>query len=746
MAISGQATDANLTGHVVDKKTNEHLGYVNIFLKGTQLASQTDITGHFFLKNLPLGKQVIEVSFVGYKTMQKEIYLLPGKTLELNFEIEQDVFELSSVLISTSRSQTIKLASPNLVSMLTSELFAQTNSTTLAQGLSFQPGLRVETNCQNCGYQQVRINGLDGTYSQLLIDGRSLMSSLTSVYGIEQIPSNMIDRVEVMRGGGTALAGANAIGGTVNVITKEPLRNSGEAAHTTTFIGGKSADMNTSFNLSLVSDDHKSGAYVFSSFRNRESYDADKDGYSEIGLLNGKTIGMRAYYRPSNQSKLSVEYHNMGEFRRGGDSLDLAPHNANLAEQLEHEINGGGVRYDLFSKDYKHKININLAGQHAKRKSYFGANQHAGGYGRTLDKVLSLGGQYIYNLDNLIFMPAEITAGVDYNYNYLHDEIKAYNKDLIQKIYVSTAYFQNEWKNDKFSMLLGARLDKHNLLSGAILSPRGNFRYTANENFIFRATYSQGFRAPQAYNEDLHISLAGGRPVLIELSPDLKAEKSQSVSLSVDMYRDFGQVKTNLLIEGFVTDIDNLFVLKEKGSDNFGNTIMERINASGAMVKGINFEARIVPIANLEFQAGMTIQRSKYNEAHQWSDNEDVPKENRLFRSPNHYAYLTSSYRPTKSLMLAVSGTYTGSMLVQHLEGVILQDIAVNTPSFFDLNLNLSYDIIISKSITTQLNTGIQNIFNAYQNDFDKGASRDANYIYGPSLPRSFNLGFKILL
>ena len=135
------------------------------------------------------------------------------------------MIQLETVVISANKNETNRLEAPIVVHVMTPKLFENTNSVCLAQGLSFQPGLRVETNCQNCGFQQVRINGLDGPYTQLLLDGKALFSSLNGVYGIEQIPTGMIERVEVMRGGGSALYGANAIGGTVNIITKEPLNN-----------------------------------------------------------------------------------------------------------------------------------------------------------------------------------------------------------------------------------------------------------------------------------------------------------------------------------------------------------------------------------------------------------------------------------------------------------------------------------------------------------------------------------------
>ena len=127
--------------------------------------------------------------------------LKKGKTLEINVELEEDQIALDGVVVSANRAETSRRLAPTLVNVLDAKVFTTTNAVNLAQGLNFQPGVRVETNCQNCGFQQVRINGLDGPYTQILIDSRPIFSALSGVYGLEQIPANMIERVEVMRGG-----------------------------------------------------------------------------------------------------------------------------------------------------------------------------------------------------------------------------------------------------------------------------------------------------------------------------------------------------------------------------------------------------------------------------------------------------------------------------------------------------------------------------------------------------------------
>ena len=139
----------------------------------------------------------------------------------------------------------------------------------------------------------------------------------------------------------------------------------------------------------------------------------------------------------------------------------------------------------------------------------------------------------------------------------------------------------------------------------------------------------------------------------------------------------------------------------------------------------------------------MTFTKSEYKENEQWSDDPDIAPQKKMFRTPNQYGYLTANYQIIKPFSISLSGTYTGSMLVQHYAGYIEKDTEVETPDFFDLNLKLTYDFEINTSVKLQINGGVQNIFNSYQDDFDKGEFRDAGYVYGPALPRAFFLGIK---
>lgn len=232
---------------------------------------------------------------------------------------------------------------------------------------------------------------------------------------------------------------------------------------------------------------------------------------------------------------------------------------------------------------------------------------------------------------------------------------------------------------------------------------------------------------------------------MIQLAEDLKEEKSQSISLSADMYHNWGDWQGNLLLEGFYTNISDVFALTEIGKDQNGVIINERGNEKGAYVYGCTLEGKLAWRNVWQFQAGFTLQKAEHKEARSWSDDDpNIPLEKRMFRTPDGYGYFTMTYNPLQSLTLALSGTYTGNMLVEHHKGYIKENRTEKTPDFFDMGFKAAYDFKLYKSITLQVNAGVQNIFNAYQSDFDKGAERDSGYIYGPGMPRSVYAGLKL--
>ncbi len=365
-------------------------------------------------------------------------------------------------------------------------------------------------------------------------------------------------------------------------------------------------------------------------------------------------------------------------------------------------------------------------------------------YGTTVDATVLGGVQYTWNIDKFWFMPAEFTAGVEYTNNFLHDEMLGYDRNLKQLSECYGLYAQNEWRNDSFSFLFGGRLDKHNKLENVVFSPRVNVRYAPIEPLTLRASYSSGFRAPQAYDEDLHVGAVGGEISLISLDPNLRPEYSHSVTGSIDFVKSFDHLTFNLTAEGFYTRLNDVFVLTQTGHDDAGNLLLERTNASGAVIGGVNLEGRLNYLNKVLFNGGFTYQQSEYVEDFEWS--EDVAAQRKMFRSPDTYGFLAVEYKPLSALSITANTVYTGSMLVQHCAGYIEQDEEVNTPSFWDLGCKVAYDFQFGMGIKLQLSAGVKNILDAYQSDLDSGMDRDAGYIYGPSAPRTYFVGARFTL
>ena len=674
-----------IAGHVIVKGTEESIPFATVMILGTNRGAVSNEEGQFEFRKLAAGKYTLRVQVMGYKTQEKTITVSAEATSVVHFQMEEVSFTTDEVVVSANRNEVSRKAAPVVVNVMSAKLFETVNSTDLAKSLNFQSGLRVENNCQNCGFPQVRVNGLEGPYSQILINSRPIISALSGVYGLEQIPVNMIERVEVVRGGGSALFGANAVGGTINIITKDPINNSFQVASTMSNMNGKSWEQYMGGNVSLVAKDNSYGIALYETYRNRNPYDADGDGFSELGKLNMNTFGMRAYYRPNYFSRINVEYHTTNEFRRGGNKFNLQPHEADITEQTKHIINSGGVSYDRYWGE-KHKMSVYGSIQHTDRNSYYGAQKDMNAYGKTNDLTWVVGGMYVGNMDRCLFAPATFTGGVEYQSNSLHDVMTGYHRDMQQDVRIAGGFVQNEWRLNRWTMLVGARLDKHNLIDHPIFSPRVNFLYKPSDNLQARLTYSTGFRAPQAYDEDLHVTAVGGEGVQIRLADGLREERSNSFSGSVDWSFPMGHWQSNILLEGFYTDLHHVFVLEDIGEDQNGDKIKERRNGSGAKVYGVNLDAKVAHGREAQLQLGFTVQRSRYNRAEVWtSEGEEEQTTKRMPRTPDYYGYFTFTSAPLKNFDFSLSGTYTGKMIVPHMAGYIEKSRMEHTPQFMDL-------------------------------------------------------------
>ncbi|MCD8186324.1 MAG: TonB-dependent receptor, partial [Rikenellaceae bacterium] len=261
---------------------------------------------------------------------------------------------------------------------------------------------------------------------------------------------------------------------------------------------------------------------------------------------------------------------------------------------------------------------------------------------------------------------------------------------------------------------------------------------------ILRGSYSSGYRGLLAYDEDLHVEAVGGKVALIELDPDLKPEYSNSFSASTDFYRRWGSVHGNLLVEGFYTNLRDAFKLEGgETTDAQGNWLYTRVNSGGAIVKGINTELAL-NWPKIGLQMGYTLQNSKYKEPEEIF--EDLEPQRQMPRTPDHYGYLLLNYTPCRNFTASVTGNYSGRMFVPHAATDFNENEIVKSEEFFDAGFKLAYTFSLTSSISLELHGGMKNVFDQYQKQVDAGETKDAGFIYGPNLPRTFFFGMKFSL
>ena len=673
---------------------------------------------------------------------------------EINFSQTDSIINLQDIVVTGTKTPKKKINSPIMINIINSETISNVQACNLSETLSFQTGLRIETDCQTCNYTQLRINGMSGGFSQILINGRPTFSPLMGLYALEQFPSNMIEKIEVMKGAGSTLYGSSAIGGTVNIITKIPKRNSSQIEINSRSIDKKANDYSIVGNASIVSESKKSGLSLFINKREREAYDNNEDNFSELPYLNNISFGANMYFIPKENQKLDVNFNSIYEYRYGGEMQDEMPaHFAEQSEERTHNIFAGGIDYQINFNNYESSFISYIAYQNTDREHYTGIKPNDDSdeldlflnnppYGNSYIETLNTGFQINHIAKSFLNGDNVFTLGVDYLYDNVFDEISTYNYVVDQISKDLGIFLQSDWEiNQKLSFLTGIRADFHNLVDHTIFSPRASMLYKASDNLQFRFGYGTGFRAPQALDTDLHIAFAGGGVSRVILSNDLKEESSESLNFSVNYDKAKENWIAGFTLDLFYNQLQDAFIIQPVGQDEFGE-VFEKQNGQGALIQGINLEARANFNRVIQLEGGYTIQSSKFDYAVEYIEGVSPIKE--FIRTPNNYGYAILNYTKN-NISSTLNYLYTGDMKIPHFEGSPNQSVSeiVNTDSFSELSLKLNYTIP-GEMISMDLYAGVKNIFNQYQSDFDIGKNRDSNYIYGPAQPRTTYFGVKL--
>jgi outer membrane receptor for ferrienterochelin and colicins len=746
VALQAAEGDGFVKGKVTDKETHQALTGVNVFFEHTTTGAATDEHGNYVISNAPFGEWHVVASIMGYQRVHEIVRITADETITLNFELKPTILEMGAVVVTGTSTPHLLEDTPVRTEVIPRRIIEQKQAINLAEALSFQTGIRVENNCSNCNFSQVRILGMDGKYSQILIDGDPVISSLAGVYGLEHFPEEMVDQIEVVKGGGSSLYGGGAVAGVVNMITRRPLLNQVRIKYQSHSTGGE-LDQHVGAVAETVFKKGTSGAYVFGSFRKRNPYDHNEDGFSELGELRNETIGFKWYYQPFMNSELLASLHQIHEERRGGNKFDQPVHEAEIAEWLEHWRTGGSLRWSHRPTplwDYR----VYYSFSNINRKSYFGGR---GGdtpedqlealtfYGKTDNPLQVAGFQTNYRMSQHLF-----TGGVQYSHDQINDKTAAETAYFLDEVHHDLGIFLQDnlhfGSDEQLEFVVGARMDQHSELENWIFSPRLNAKFEITNGLKLRAAYTTGFKPPQTYDEDLHLCGLEGDQRIIRNSSDLREERSHSYSGGLEFTGYLKNIPTMFSLTAFYIRLSDSFseqfVIKQGNIERW-----ERVNSDGADVKGIEIELGLRPLGRLEVRTGVTYKKSQYD-----TPNEDFNSTN-FFRTPDLSADLRLSWNATNNLDLFANGRYLGEADVPHEKAVEGQDdprlLLETSDAFVEIDLGLSYRLPLNNGLNAKINLGIKNALDAFQDDLDFGADRDPAYVYGPTRPRSFYFGLE---
>jgi outer membrane receptor for ferrienterochelin and colicins len=675
-----------------------------------------------------------------------------------------------AMVITGTRTERIADDAPIRTQVIGRELIDRRKARNLAESLSYTAGVRVEANCQNCGFTQLRLNGLDGAYTQVLIDGLPSFSGLAGVYGLEQLPAEMIQRVEVVKGGGSSLYGPSAVAGVVNIITRKPRDNFVSSLASVDMVGLSVPDVRLTADAGTVSSNGRVAAHIFAAHRHRDGLDFSGDGFTELVRIEQLSGGMNLFATPFSDASLRVSFLTLQEHRRGGDNIELPPHEAAIAEEIETARLQGDIRFSHApSSGFSYHLGYVLA--HTNRRSYYGGGGDVdpvppaegepvdeafvedyetkqlalGGYGRTRNPLHVADAHADFRFEAL--GPQIVTVGAQANIDDINDQYLGYDRVIDETYTVLGLYVQQDWLFSRWGeSVVGVRLDQHSELDAPIASPRAALVLRPGADWRLRTAFATGFRAPQPFDEDLHIATVGGAARLIENDPNLLPERSRSLAQQVAFKQALpSDVSLELGLNGYLNRLDDAFVLNERDDTGTPEEEVIRENRGTTTVIGTELEAGLEAL-RWAGRAGWTIERAQNDEP-----DEDFGQ-TRLLRTPTHYGYVEGLFRH-KGLQIQTGTDFTGPMLVPRLDENADPLDVVQSPWFAVWNANISFAALSLDAMVLEPFLGARNILDSRQGapnvfgpgatEFSQGSARDSGFVFGPIQPRSVFLGIR---
>lgn len=516
-SISFSQNTASISGRVTVE--NKEMQQATIEILKTKYKTQTDSLGIYKIENILAGNYKIQISSLGLKPITKNIFLKEKENLILNFELKDNENELNEVVVSGTLKAVKRLESAVPVEVYSPVFFKKNPTASIYEALQNVNGVRPQLNCGVCNTGDIHINGLEGPYTSVMIDGMPIVSSLSTVYGLSGIPNSLVERIEIVKGPASSLYGSEAVGGLINIITKNPSNAPLFSADvfTTSWLE-TNADLGVKFNINK-----KATSLLGLNYYNyNQTIDNDNDGFTDVTAQNRISVFNKWIFNRQQNRLFTFAVRGMYEDRWGGDVRWEKKYRGGDEIYGESIYTKRGELLGSYQLPTTEKLMLSFSGTMHFQDSRYGtttyiANQKIGFLQLTWDKKIGKN---------------DLLTGIAYRYTYYDDNTPSTaisNENNPEKTWLPGIFVQDEITfNEKHKVLFGLRYD-YNSIHGNILTPRFAYKLKINDNNILRFNAGTGFRVVNLFTED-HAALTGSREVVI--ANNLDPEKSINANLN----------------------------------------------------------------------------------------------------------------------------------------------------------------------------------------------------------------------
>jgi len=522
------------------------LAGVNVSILSISKGTLVDSIGEYEIKNISTGSYIIRASFLGFKENKQQITVNKNETITVNFKMVETSFELGEIVVTGTMRETYVRDSPVKVEVVkVKQLSRGKTSSNFMDLVGSISGVSTQLNCGVCGTNAIRINGVEGPNTVVLIDGMPIMGALASVYGLNGISPSIIDKVEVIKGPQSTLYGTQALGGVVNIITKNPDNTPSLSAS----VYGKSITQEGSINLAATPKMGRFKGFISGDLsRNEHFFDNNNDGFNDQPNQTRVAIFGKAVLRSKEgEQRFNIAGKYLNENRTGG------VRNFNDEIRGSSQIYGESIytrRAELLSEfrpaRLSERLRINTALTYHTQDSYYGNTYYVASQNIAFGQL---------SWDQSVSNNFRLLTGTTLRYETYDDNTPATSSGSALR-FIPGVFTQGEYGIGNFKLLGGLRVD-HHIEHGFVYAPRFSVKYSPNNLTTLRASAGTGFRVVNIFTED-HAALTGSREVVF--NEDLNPEQSRSITASIEKIFTFGVNPMTISIDGFYTQFSNQII------------------------------------------------------------------------------------------------------------------------------------------------------------------------------------------